>query len=121
MSLLHNTQNAELPASEKGCMKNKPDCYYLGADGNCSAEWCIYDNLPKILKDTKLIKCAICNENTTRVSLYSNRTEFICSTCQPKLIRIIKNKSCPICGRGIQYYESICTTCASKIKENIYE
>ena len=46
------------------------DCQYKSANGNCSAEWCIYSQLPKMVNTSKNISCMVCGKSIS-VSVYS--------------------------------------------------
>lgn len=73
------------------CMKNISDCMFLTKNNMCSAEWCIFEELPKMIYTEKEIKCTICNKSKT-VSVYSGKTEYICSDCVNKLNELFKEK-----------------------------
>ena len=113
--------STKYPVSEKGCQLNIPDCEYLNSDGNCSAEWCIYSQLPKMITKSKILTCSVCKKNKTTVSTYSGITSYICPECQVKLIKVIEDKKCPICGTNININESICSSCSTKIRNRLDE
>ena len=74
----------------KGCMMGSSDCMFL-VDGNCSAEWCVFSQLPKILNNTREIECMICGKEKTKVSVLSGQSIYICPKCVEKLRRLIEN------------------------------
>ena len=103
------------------CMKGAKDCIYANStSGGCYAEWCIFDQLPVIENTSKELTCMVCNENKTTVSVYSGKTDFICEDCKEKISKLIKETNCAICGAEIKGGQSICSYCASQIREKIY-
>lgn len=71
------------------------------------------EKIKKITPDEKL--CAVCRTNTVPVD------QYICNDCQSKLVSITKDLKCPICGTSISPGQSMCDSCAQKIKEKLGE
>ena len=95
------------------------DCMYKSASGGCTAEWCIFSQLPKIVNNSKKLKCSVCGKNEKTVSVYSGISSFVCDECTEKINKVIKDRTCPICGTSIELEEVICSNCAGKLKEAI--
>ena len=70
---------------EGGCQLGTTDCMFLDDNGDCTAEWCIFSQLPKVVNTTRTITCSICGESTKNVSVYSGIKEFICPVCKQKI------------------------------------
>lgn len=66
------------------CSKNSTDCMYLAKNGMCSAEWCLFDELPKMIETKKEINCIICGESK-EVSIYNSDSWYICDKCIKKI------------------------------------
>lgn len=109
--------NKEFPDTETGCRLGRMDCQYLDSNGDCSAEWCIYEELPKIIKTDKKVTCSICGKNTKIISLYSGITEYTCPECRTKIKKITKDeKLCSVCNENkIAVDQYICTSCQKKL------
>lgn len=135
------------------CNKGSADCMFLSTGGGCSAESCIFDELPLVTGGSRQLTCSVCGTNKTTVSIYSGTTSFICPECQEKLKKItqdeklcsvckvnkvsvdqyiclecqtklvksIENSTCTICGANTGIGDSICSSCAEKIKVKINE
>lgn len=101
-----------------GCSKNS-DCMFFNGSG-CSAEWCIFERLPKMINTSKTIECLICG-NTKTVSVYSGKSDYICDDCKEDIKKLINNPKCEICGTTVSVGKCICNTCRNKIKEKINE
>lgn len=98
------------------CVKNITDCKYIAKDGKtCSAEWCIYNELPKMITEEKEINCILCDKSKT-VSIYSSESSYICPECKEIIDKIFKNSKCQICGNKTNPGQFICENCAIKIK-----
>lgn len=103
-------------STDMKCSKNISDCRYISKDGKtCSAEWCIFDELPKMITEEKEIKCIICGTPKT-VSIYSGESNYICSKCEKVIERVFKNPKCLICGADIEAGQYLCENCAIIIK-----
>lgn len=107
-------------SSSISCSKGIADCMYA-SNGGCSAEWCIFEELPKMVNGSKSISCDICGSTSKTVSVYSGINSFICDDCKDKIKKIMKINNCIICGASTDTGTQICSTCASKIKEKINE
>lgn len=103
-----------------GCSKGISDCMYASG-GGCSAEWCIYEELPKMVSTSKELTCDICGESTKSVSVYSGINSYICDNCREKMKKIIKINNCSICGASTEPGIQICSSCSTKIKEKLNE
>ena len=97
------------------CHKNSTDCMYLNEDGTCRAEWCIYEELPSMIRPNIKLTCGVCKSNTTTVSAYSSERKYICPECLDKLYPVIVNPKCGVCGRSTTAGVYICSSCAAKI------
>lgn len=98
------------------CQKNSSDCMFLDKkDNTCRAEWCIFKELPEMIKLNVKLTCEICKKNMTTVSVYSGETKYICDECLEKIKDRTDNHNCEICGSSIAYDRSICTTCSNKL------
>ena len=99
------------------CQKNSEDCMYLNkADGTCRAEWCIFKELPEMVKLNIKLTCGVCKKNTTTVSAYSSERKYICPECLDKLYDVIVEPKCGVCKTPIAAGEYLCSSCATKIK-----
>lgn len=118
MGLVKNVNQRKLKKMEvEPCHKNSTDCMFLNkTNGMCRAEWCVFEELPEMVKINVELTCEVCNKNKTTVSVYSGETKYICDDCLDKLYKVIKDPVCDICGTPISHDRSICTTCASKIQ-----
>lgn len=67
------------------CKKNIKDCMFLMDDNECCAEWCIFEELPKVINLERKITCSICNINSKTVSVYSGQKDYICEECINKI------------------------------------
>lgn len=153
ISKLVDNRSYQPKTSENVCMKGSSDCMFLTSSGGCSAEWCIFNELPKITTGGNELTCSICGKNKKTVSPYSGITSFICdecsekikkitpkqkpcavcgvnnvevdqyicSDCQQKILKTIKDTKCAICGQPVNPGEYICSTCSTKIKEKLDE
>lgn len=65
------------------CMKNLKECMFLNKD-ECTAEWCIFERLPKMVTLTKKINCIICDK-PKEVSVYTGQINYICDDCVKKI------------------------------------
>lgn len=110
-----NTQEKKLTKSVTtgSCMKNVNDCRYRSNNG-CSAEWCIYEELPKIVNENKTISCEICGVEKT-VSIYSGETSYICDDCKKQIKKILTESKCSLCGASTNVGEALCSNCKNKI------
>lgn len=69
------------------CQKNSKDCMFLDkSDGTCRAEWCIFKELPEMVKTNVQLTCRICGR-TKIVSVYSGETQYICDNCIDRIKR----------------------------------
>ena len=73
------------------CMKNITDCTFISSNGKCSAEWCIFNELPKMMIIEKTIKCIICGTPKT-ISVYNCQAEYICDECKNALKELMRNE-----------------------------
>lgn len=73
------------------CVKNDPDCMFTDGKGNCIAEWCIFDKVPKVITATKIVTCTICGHKST-VSALSATKGYICPECINKIKELISNE-----------------------------
>ena len=151
--IVDNRSYSNKPDDSASCMKGSSDCQYLTESGGCSAEWCIYEELPKMINSSRELTCSICGKNKKSFSSYSgvrsyicdecnkkikkitpdkklcaicntNEVELdqcICTSCQKDILSVIKNNTCPICGRSTKPGQYICTTCSAQIKEKLDE
>ena len=99
------------------CSEGHSDCMF-NINGTCSAEWCIFKELPKMITTGKNVKCKVCKKNTTNVSVYSGQNEYICNDCLQKIYNIIENPKCGICGKSVELGESICSSCRSELESS---
>ncbi len=68
------------------------DCMFMSDNGNCSFEWCIFEELPKNINTSKTISCSICGK-TESVSIYSGKTEYICPICINKINKLFNKNN----------------------------
>lgn len=66
------------------CKRKIDDCMFRAVGELCSAEWCIFDELPKMLITKKTIKCVICGKSKT-VSIFNAESNYICDNCIAKI------------------------------------
>lgn len=113
-----NNRNTIIKRDVEPCTMNTDDCMFLDKDtGNCSAEWCIYKELPKMVRVNVKLNCEICKTNSTTVTVYSGETKYICKECLNKINSFITNTKCNICGTDTsESGKCICNSCASKIR-----
>lgn len=83
--LINPTVSTNRNITEAGCQLGVSDCMFLDNNGNCSAEWCIFSQLPKVINTTRQITCSICGESVKNVSIYSGIKDFICPVCKQKI------------------------------------
>ena len=118
--LLENKKSIKKKEVEE-CHKNSTDCMYLDKkDGTCRAEWCIFKELPEMVKLNVKLTCEVCKKNTTTVTVYSGETKYICDDCLDKLNTSIKDHKCSICGASISTDRCICSTCGNKLRRILY-
>lgn len=102
------------------CQLNSKDCMFLDkADNTCRAEWCIYKELPEMVKLNVKLTCEVCKKNSTTVSVYSGETKYICDECLEKIKNRTESHTCEVCGASISYDRSICSSCGSKLRRII--
>lgn len=115
-----NSSNNKSRSNSISCMKNISDCMFLGQNGSCIAEWCIFEELPTVINTTKSLTCSICNETKKTVSTFSGIGSFICDKCNEKIKKVTPdNKQCSICGSFIKLEETICNNCKNNINKTI--
>ena len=107
------------PRSAISCQKGIADCMF-NVNGDCSAEWCIFAELPDIVVGSKSISCSVCG-NTTTVSIYSGSSNYICPDCQSKIKQCIENPTCAICGATVSPGVGLCGSCAERIRGKLDE
>lgn len=66
------------------CHLNADDCQFLDGNGNCRAEWCIFEELPKMINPKISISCYICGATKT-VSAYSGERGYVCPSCASQI------------------------------------
>ena len=71
--------------TEEGCQLGTTDCMFLDNDGDCTAEWCIFSQLPKVINTTRTVTCSICGGSPKLVTVYSGIRDYICPTCKQKI------------------------------------
>lgn len=71
------------------------------------------EKIKKVTPDEKL--CSVCKTNKVAVD------QYICIDCQTKLITVIKDPKCAICGTSVSVGEYICQSCRDKIKSSTRE
>lgn len=121
-SRLYRGSKSSTTTDVEVCRKNSTDCMYLNSNGTCSAEWCIYEELPKIISTGRELTCSICGKNKKTVSIYSGITSYICEECQQKLKLITPDKKhCALCSTEISLDQVICTDCQKKLVDIIEE
>lgn len=114
-------KNSKSTKVEKmNCSRLVKDCSYMDKDGKCSAEWCIYSELPAFISENKEIKCIICGKPKD-VSIYNNEAYYICDDCKEDIDKVFKNPTCGICGAKTNAGQSICENCAIRLKELLNE
>lgn len=96
------------------------DCMF-NVNGACSAEWCIFNELPAITTSSRTVTCSICGEATKSFSLMSGTTSYICSKCQEKIKKVTPDeKPCSVCSSNmVATDEYICKECQEKIAKTI--
>lgn len=106
--------------SSSSCMKNSSDCMYL-SNGSCTAEWCIYEELPKITNNNRELTCYVCGKNKKTVSIYSGTTSYVCPECQEKINKITQDeKLCSVCNTNkVQVDQYICSECQEKLVKSM--
>lgn len=116
--LLDNRSYSNKPSDNASCMKGISDCQFLTASGGCSAEWCIFSELPTMLNSVgKELTCSICGKNKKTVSAYSGISSFVCDECRQKIKKITPDKKvCPVCKENeIDLDQYICPTCQKNL------
>lgn len=73
------------------CIKDVTDCMFISNNGMCSAEWCIFQELPKVIDLEKDINCIFCDKPKT-VSIYNSDSWYICDDCIRKMKEIINER-----------------------------
>lgn len=111
----------KLKDGSEPCMKGMLNCMFSNTTGGCSAEWCVFEELPKIQSNNKKLTCDICGNNTTTVSIYSGKTSYICDECKEKINKLTEQTNCVICGAKTEGLQTICSYCASQIREKLNE
>ena len=102
------------------CLNNVLDCRFIDGNGNCKAEWCIFNELPEMVQKVKQINCIICNK-PKEVSVYCGETNYICEDCKKIIDKVFKNPTCGICGASTVPGQAICQNCAVRLKELLNE
>lgn len=99
------------------CQKGSTDCMYLSSGGGCSAESCIFAELPTMISSNRELTCSVCGVNKKSFSTYSGISSYICSECQEKLKKITPTeKTCSVCGvNKIAIDQYICSECQEKL------
>ena len=99
------------------CQEGIDDCQYLTSSGECSAEWCVYSQLPKMVINSRELTCSVCGKNKKTFSSYSGITSYTCPECKEKLKKITKDdKLCSVCGKNtVDVDQYICTDCQQKL------
>ena len=124
--ILEPEKEKDYPIREKGCMLNITDCQYIGSDGNCAAEWCLWKSLPPIAESevSRELECLIC-KNKIQVSIYSKQSVYICDECWTKINELLNKKpepkTCCICGAITNNNRDLCSNCINKLKEKLNE
>lgn len=119
--LLDNRSYSTKPDDSASCMKGVSDCQFLTASGGCSAEWCIFEELPSMISGSRELTCSICGKNKKTVSAYSGISSFVCDECSKKIKKITPDKKlCAVCGENeVELDQSICTTCQKDLLKTI--
>lgn len=74
------------------CRKMVSECMFANqTGGGCSAEWCIFEELPKMTIETKKITCKVCGTAIKEVSIYSGYTDYICESCLKEIKFAMEN------------------------------
>ena len=86
--IVDNRSYSNKPDDSASCMKGSSDCQYLTESGGCSAEWCIFEELPKMINSSRELTCSICGKNKKSFSSYSGVRSYICDECNKKIKKI---------------------------------
>lgn len=119
MSISKLVDNRQLSVPEDNICYTA-DCMY-NVGGGCAAEWCIFNELPKMVTSSRTLTCSVCNEATKTVSIHSGITSFICEKCRTKIKKVTPDeKPCSVCGTNkVPVDQYICNDCQKKISKTI--
>lgn len=103
------------------CDMDTKDCMFLNkSNGNCSAEWCIFKELPKMVRLNVKLTCEVCKSKTTTVSIYSGETKYICNECLKNIDDVINHPKCSRCGTSTSIGKYLCSSCiADMLRDEI--
>lgn len=119
--ILDNRSYSNKPSDSASCRKGASDCMFSTKSGGCSAEWCIFEELPAVTSSGRELTCSICGKNKKTFSTYSGISSFVCDECSAKIKKITPDKKkCAVCGEAeIELDQSICKECQKKLLKTI--
>lgn len=91
----------------------------FASNGACTAEWCIFKELPP-MSGSRTVKCPMCGEEAT-ASVYSGGSFILCDKCKKKM-QEATDGSCIVCGSKLADDEMvICKECAEKVNDKVID
>lgn len=122
MGLIKENNTKKIKKKEvEACDMDTKDCMFLDkSTGNCSAEWCIYKELPKMVRLNVKLTCEICKTKTTTVSIYSGETKYICDDCLKTIDNVVNHPTCSSCGASTSIGKYLCQSCITAMMRDRY-